>query len=1001
MAVVFGAVLSALLVAVATATGAVRVTGGSRVALHPATLGLPQETITALARDRHGFLWIGTLSGLARWDGYEVRSFYRVPGEPYSLAANEVRRLAVDGEGTLWVETAAGVQRFRGASAGFGEVLSGARLVLDGAKTAWALRRDGVFRLVRGTAVRAGPLPGWLSPRSILSRPLAGGDRGLWLWLETGRLARWNGTRWRLIELQPRIHPNWAILAVSGRLWVASRGTLWECREADPRWRCQPLARLHDALGSIHALSLARTENGALWVGGERGAWRISSAGSVPLQVLPGSPENLPSRIVRTILPESSDTVLLGTVTGLWRCDAHRSAFEAVNASGGFVTALMEDGHRHLWIGSYGNGVDELLPSGAVHHHRHREPGSSFRNRVWALAAGADGEIWAGSDGGLDRLVPESGRFEPVRLPWHGAVTCLATDPAGRRLWAGLYEEGVVELQPRTGEVRRVFPSGEGGSLSLEARKIRSLLARDGTLWIGTEAGLYREPVTGGEAVAVAGTPETSPLASPVVWEIVPAGDGALWLATRGGLDRLDPVRGTVRHVLGRGEIPGGTVYRIERDRGGSLWLSTNHGLVRYKPGTGRWTRFGAGDDLPLVEFNRGASCALASGTLAFGGNRGLVLVHPERIQRPERVASPVVARLTILEANGWRELEPPAEAALALAPAVRAVRLTFARPVVRCQERVEYRVRMDGGEAGWIRLGSRRTMTLARSGPRKLEMAVQASISPGPWSTPLKLHIRFLPSFWERQEVRWGGLLLAIVLAAGLARSVVARRYRHRLALARERQRLIEERERISRDLHDEIGAGLTSISLLSELIRRPPEGDAPGAEAAGRVGGIARGLLEALDTLIWAVDPRHDTLEATVALLREHAVEAIEAGDAVAEVELPDPVPELVVPGAIRRTVLLVMREAVANALRHGGARRVTVRLGVEDGMLRLRIEDDGCGFEGGAGRKGGGHGLRNMAARAASVGGSVEIESAPGRGTAVTLVVPLEGAIPPLGD
>ncbi|HHQ49668.1 MAG TPA: hypothetical protein ENK19_12400 [Acidobacteria bacterium] len=730
----FGTVLSALLVAVATAAGAVPVTGGGRVALHPATLELPQETITALARDRHGFLWIGTLSGLARWDGYEVRSFYRVPGDPHSLAANEVRRLAVDGEGTLWVETVAGVQRFRGVTSGFGEVLSGAHLVLDGGKTAWALKEDGVLRLGRGAAEGSGPLPEWLATRSILSRPLAGADRGLWLWLKTGRLARWDGTGWRSIELEPEIHPNWAILAAAGRLWVASRGTVWECREADPRWRCQPFVRLHDALGSSHVLCLARTETGALWIGSERGAWRVPPAGAAPQQVLPGSPESLPSRIVRTILPESPDTVLLGTVTGLWRYDAQLPAFEAPKATGGlegsFVTAVVEDRHRHLWIGSYGSGVDELLPSGEVRHHRHREPGVSRRDRVWALATGAGGEVWVGSDGGLDRLVPESGRFEAVRLPWHGPVTCLAADPAGARLWVGLYQEGVVELRPGTGEVRRIFPSGDRGSLSFKARTVRSLLAHDGTLWIGTEAGLYREPVTGGEPVAVAGTPGTPPLASPVVWEIVPTGDGFLWLATRGGLDRLDPVRGTVRHVLGGGEIPGGTVYRVERDRDGSLWLSTNHGLVRYDPGSGRWTHFGAGDGLPLVEFNRGASCALANGALAFGGNRGLVLVHPERIRRPGRVAPPVVSRLTVLKANGWRELEAPSPGtALPLAPAVRAVRLTFARPVVRCQGRVEYRVRMDGGAAGWIRLGPRRTMTLARSGPRELEVETQASL--------------------------------------------------------------------------------------------------------------------------------------------------------------------------------------------------------------------------------------------------------------------------------
>ncbi|HET8645292.1 MAG TPA: ATP-binding protein, partial [Vicinamibacteria bacterium] len=221
--------------------------------------------------------------------------------------------------------------------------------------------------------------------------------------------------------------------------------------------------------------------------------------------------------------------------------------------------------------------------------------------------------------------------------------------------------------------------------------------------------------------------------------------------------------------------------------------------------------------------------------------------------------------------------------------------------------------------------------------------------------------------------------------LATGLLALLAYRLHRLRVRRLIELERV---RTRIATDLHDDVGSSLSQIAIWSEVAAR--DSAEPGIRDT--LGGIASACREAVDSMgdiVWAINPGHDRLGDLVHRMRRFASDVFTARDVAFrfEADLPDGV---VLGADLRRQVLLVFKEAVNNAVRHSGCTQAEARATLAGGRLGLVVRDDGRGFD--AGRRHDGHGLASMAARAAALGGSLEVRSAAGQGTAVTLSVPI---------
>jgi signal transduction histidine kinase len=241
-------------------------------------------------------------------------------------------------------------------------------------------------------------------------------------------------------------------------------------------------------------------------------------------------------------------------------------------------------------------------------------------------------------------------------------------------------------------------------------------------------------------------------------------------------------------------------------------------------------------------------------------------------------------------------------------------------------------------------------------------------------------------------------GVVAAILLGAMLWVFSLRRRVRAQTEIIQQkalREATLEERTRIAKDIHDDLGSSLTFITMLGE--RLSEDRSCPGelAAHADKIVGYARGAVQALDEIVWAVNPRNDTLDGLVGYLNQYACQFFENTTVRCRLEIPETLPDLMLRAEARHDLFLAVKEALNNVVKHAQASEVSVSIAETAGRLEIIVKDNGRGFDAGKTRIGsGGNGLENMRKRMARIGGSFCLISAPGQGATLGFTVSLRG-------
>jgi len=382
---------------------------------------------------------------------------------------------------------------------------------------------------------------------------------------------------------------------------------------------------------------------------------------------------------------------------------------------------------------------------------------------------------------------------------------------------------------------------------------------------------------------------------------------------------------------------------------------------------------------------------------LWFPTAKGLVCVDPQPIHT-NALPPPVVLETMLVDDQDFDTTDRVgggrAAGGLRIAPGRHRLEFQYTALSFMGPERVRFRYRLERLESAWVEAGTKRVANYSYVPPGEYTFRVTACNNDGVWNdTGAALAFTVLPYFWQ---TLWFRLLCAGVLVAasgGLVWFDTRRRMRRKLERS-ERQRAIEyERSRIARDIHDDLGSHLTRITMLSEPADNELDEPAQAGAALRMICDTARELTRAMDEIVWAVNPRHDTLESLLNYLEKFAQDFLLTAGIRCRLDVPENFPPWPLSAEVRHNLFLAFKEALNNAVRHAAASEVRVALTLEPGGLALAVEDNGCGFSPGASAGAGaadrfasGEGLENMHRRLAKVGGVCEIDSAPGKGTRV---------------
>jgi two-component sensor histidine kinase len=315
----------------------------------------------------------------------------------------------------------------------------------------------------------------------------------------------------------------------------------------------------------------------------------------------------------------------------------------------------------------------------------------------------------------------------------------------------------------------------------------------------------------------------------------------------------------------------------------------------------------------------------------------------------------------------------------LELAPGRTALQVSYLAPGFGPMDGLRYQIRLDGVDRDWSAPSDQRTVNYANIGPGRYRFGVRALTSDGVLSSNVAgFDFRVSAPVWQRP---WF-LVTAFILCSAASYGF----YRYRLSRI---VRVAEMRARIARDLHDDIGANLTRIAVLAEVVRRqdamPAAVDAPLSSIAN----VARQSMTSMGEIVWTVNPNRDRVGDLAQRMREHAGEVFASGEVSLTFDVPELLKDLRLRADVRRDVYLVFKEASNNAARHSGCSRFSVEIRRTRRELVMTIADDGRGFDV---RAADGNGLSNMRRRLALLGGKCALRSRPGSGTEIVVEIPL---------
>lgn len=819
--------------------------------------GLSIDSVNCITQDKRGFIWIGTIYGLNRYDGYNFRIYKHQATIESSLAHDWVNAVLEDRYGFIWVGTQNGLDRLGPDGVTFKHYIytPGDPLSFRGGLVK-VIHEDSKGTLRIGTNLGLNKYDRekdrfvfcGTDPNNTLNCRLIYEDRSGGLWIGTGTdiyaFDEGNGSFVSIREIHnglrrfKKLKFTTILNDKGGNFWIGTSGE--GIIKLNPVTNGTVLYK-HDArdtgsIGDNEIRSSYETRSGELWFGTSTGGLNRKNGKNdgFTRYTFEANREHVTGNVMSTIFEDRYGMLWLGIYSkGITTMERTEKVFKSYSRvpntpntlSGGSVLAIYEDRDGMWWIGTE-TGLNRYDPvTRRYTHYKHdpSTPGTISHDVVRAIAEDKFGRLWVGGHGGLDRFDAENERFiyynfmpDPPTIRRDNLVKKIYKDSAGT-LWIGT-GRGLNRYDHENNRFTRFIPTpGKPGGLSHEYA-YTILEDRGGTLWVGTRGGgLNRFDKERNRFTHFKSDPQNpGTLSNPIVISLLEDRTGGFWVGTKDGLNRLDRATGRFTRYDDKDGLPNNTIYGMLEDEEGNLWLSTNVGLCKFHPRQGLIKNFFATHGLPDNEFNGDVCFKSKSGRFFFGGIRGFTAFYPGEI-KPEIIA-PTAVLLSL-------RLMGKTEKVIYLSPEMNSIRLSHTERVLafefavldfRAPKKNRYACRMEGFDSDWNYIGSRNFTIYTNLGPGNYTFKFKGADSESNWcKEEISLGIDIPPPFWK---ALWFRVLTVLFIASSLffyVRGKLNRVEKQKLQL----EKLVTER---TRELEKERETAIAANQSKSEFLAR-----------------------------------------------------------------------------------------------------------------------------------------------------------------------------------
>ncbi len=919
------------------------------------------NTITSIKQDADGYLWIGTWgNGLIRFDkkGEDGIHYYYKPNDPFTLSHNRITDICIDRKDNLWVATLGGGLN---------------RAVIEN-------HPDSSGNLIKNSRVRFTHYKHLKNSKTSLSDNkiitlFEDRDETLWIGTYDGGLNK--------LDYKNKASSSNKVIFIS---YIA-------CDKSS------------DCICNNKIMAIVQDNDGFIWIGtfgGGLDKLDIQSETFTHYYHDPANHKSLPDNDILSLFADRSGILWIGSHLGegVTQLQKNITKFKLINKDSGekptlnddVVWSVYEDSNNNLWIGMYRGGLNFInkKTNKTIAYQFNEDNNNSINdNHIRSIEEDNFNNLWVGTySGGLNRFNLKTGKIDSFINDPEDPNSLSANQvqdifiESDTVIWVATFGGGLNKLsfdKDLTGIPSiTIYQNNQLDPQSLADNRVYTLFkdSKD-NFWVGTYGGGLNkfDPSSGTFEYYQHDADDPNSISNNKVLSLLEDSDGTIWVGTSGGaLNKFNPVIGKFTRFFTNQGLTSSVVYGILEDNSRNLWLSTDDGIFRFDIEIEKFTQFGLEDGLQSLEFSGGAYFKDKNGMMYFGGINGLNYFYPDSIPVNNYVPPVVISSIKLFNYNLKGELDE-----LILSYDQNFISFEFSSLDYTNPRRNRYSYKLVGLQKNWQNVDANMRIANYTNLPAdEYIFRVVGSNSDGIWNTEgASIKLIITPPYWQT----WWFITLIIIILGFIIYYISTLSIKSQLAIE-------QLKTKIASDLHDNVGAGLTEISILSEVAAQKMDGNAEkNSKEIKNISNISRELVDNMSDIVWVVNPQRDSLYDLIIKLKDSYNEFLNTVGISFQVKNIDKTDDVHLPMDYKQNLLMMFKEAINNAIKHSNCKKITLEANVRNDVIELILTDDGIGIDDYT--KKSGNGITNMENRAKKLGGRMKLRSEREEGTKVIFI------------